>query len=155
MLLFSSVRSRFERGVVGSTRPAQNTRISSSIPYELPKKIAEHSCQKPDEVLDIYFVATIVNFNVFSIEVNGVRLGRVNSGGKLVSGIARDVVCKHENDIRVRNTEAFYCSVPIGWKVFVNNSLALIAADKKRTSRECLPYAAGTRMSVPCLIWHS
>lgn len=73
-----------------------------------------HSCQESDEVLDIYFIATIVNLNVISIEVNGVGLGRVNSGGELVSGIARDVVCEHENDIRVRNTETFYCSVPIG-----------------------------------------
>ena len=83
------------------------------------------------------------------------RPGGVNSGGKLVSGIARDVVCKHENDIRVGNTETFYCSVPIGWEVVINKELALIDADKKRTSRECLPYADGTRMSIPCLIWYS
>lgn len=116
--------------------------------------IVEHSCQKSDKVLDIYFIATIVNLNILSIEVDGVRLGRVNSGGELVSGIACDVVCEHENDIRVRNTETFYCPVPIGWEVFINQDLALIDADKKRTSPGCSPYAAGTRMSVPCLIQH-
>lgn len=114
--------------------------------------IVEHSCQKSDEVLDIYFISTIVNLNVLSVEVDGVRLGRVNSGGKLVSGIACDVVCEHENDIRVRNTETFYGPVPIDWEVLINKDLALIDADQKRTSRECSPYAAGTRMSVPCLI---
>jgi len=114
----------------------------------------ERSCQKSDKVLDIYFVASIVNLNVVPIEVNGMRPGRVNRGGKLVSGIARDVVCEHENDIRVRNAETFYCSIPIGWWMFINKEVALIDADKKRTCRECWPYAAGVRMSIPGLLCH-
>lgn len=146
-LLVCEESFRTWRGRIDSTC----TKHANQFSYTL-QIIVEHSCQKPDEVLDIYFVATIINLNIVSIEVDGVRLGRVNSGGKLVSRIARDVVCKHENDIRVGNTQTFYCSVPIGWRVLIDKELALIGADKKRTSRECWPYAAGTGMSVLCLI---
>ena len=76
--------------------------------------VNRHTCQKSDEVLNIYLVASIVNFNVLPVEVNRVRLGRVNSSWEAVSGIARDVVCEHENDIRVWDAETFYCPVPIG-----------------------------------------
>ena len=114
----------------------------------------KRTCQKSDKVLDVYFVAPIVNLNVFPIEVNGMRLGGVNSGGKAISGIARDVVCEHEDDIRVRNAETLYCSVPIGWEMFRTSGLLLIELYEGRTSREYWPYAATTRTSVPYPIDH-
>ena len=82
------------------------------------------------------------------------RLGRVNSGGKPIPGIARDIVCKHKDDIRVRNAETLYCSVPMGWEVFRTGEFAFIDLYEGRTSREYWPYAATTRMLVSCPIYH-
>ncbi|KAI6759758.1 hypothetical protein HG530_010438 [Fusarium avenaceum] len=64
-----------------------------------------------DKVLDGDLVATVVHLDVVAVEINGAIRVTVDGSGEGVAGVASHVVGKHEDDLRVGDTQTLDGSV--------------------------------------------
>jgi hypothetical protein len=78
----------------------------------LKDKTRNHTSQKPNEIFDRDFIPAIIHLDVVAVQIEGPRLARVNGPSELVPRVAGDVICEHENDVRVGYAEAFHGSIP-------------------------------------------
>lgn len=107
MLDRSSVKSRFVRGTEGSTRP------KSQINHrEKGQKTRRSTCKETDKVLHGYFVTSVIYFDVIPIQIEALSWVGVYVAREFVTVVASCVIRKHEDNIGVRDTETFYCSIP-------------------------------------------
>ena len=107
MLDRSSVKSRFVRGTEGSTRP------KSQINHrKRGKKTRTSTCKETDKVLHSYFVTPVIDFDVIPIQIEALSWVGVHVTREFVTVVTSCVIRKHEDDIGVRDTETFYCSIP-------------------------------------------
>lgn len=63
--------------------------------------------EQPDEVLDRDFVAPVIDLDVVAVEIQGAVGVVVDGAGECVPRVAGHVVGEHEEDLRVRDAEAF------------------------------------------------
>ena len=108
----SSVRSRFERGTDGSTRPARTPDIAPTAQHTDAYKETARTGEDAEEVLDGYLVPAVVHLDVVSVEVECAPRAVVDTTWKLVARVARDVVREHEDDIGVGDAQPFHGAVP-------------------------------------------
>ena len=72
-----------------------------------PRHILAHTvCHEADKVLDGDFVASVVDFDVVSIQIKRTVGIVVDGAGEGVARVACHVVGQHEDDLRVRDAEA-------------------------------------------------
>lgn len=73
--------------------------------------LAPTVCHKADEVLHRDLVPSVVDLDIVSVEIEG-SVGVVEDGAwEGVAWVAGHIVRQHENDLRVRNSEALDCTI--------------------------------------------
>lgn len=71
------------------------------------------TCQNPDEVLDGDFIASIIDLDVVTVEIQVTAWLGIDTGRKLVARIARDIIGQHKDDVGIWDAKALYGAVPV------------------------------------------
>ena len=70
------------------------------------------TCQNADKVLDGDFIASIIDLDVVTVEIQVTAWLGIDTGGKLVARIARDIIGQHKDDVGIWDAKALYGAVP-------------------------------------------
>lgn len=73
--------------------------------------LAQSVSEQPDEVLHRDFVAAVIHLDVIAVEIECAIRVIVDGARERVARVAGHVVGEHENNLRVRNAEAFHGAV--------------------------------------------